>query len=35
MLRRRLHETGTNIEMLTGVLAHGRKTLPIPVLSKA
>jgi uncharacterized membrane protein YfbV (UPF0208 family) len=33
-LRRRLHETGTDIEMLTKVLAHGRKVLPIPVLTK-
>jgi hypothetical protein len=32
---RRLHETGPDIEMLTGVLAHGRKTLPIPLLTKA
>jgi hypothetical protein len=30
-----LHETGTDIEMLTKVLAHRRNALPIPVLTKA
>jgi hypothetical protein len=34
-LGRRLYETGTNIEMPTKVLAHRRKALLIPVLTKA
>jgi hypothetical protein len=34
-LRHRLHETGTDIEILIKVLAHGRKVLPIPVLTHA
>jgi hypothetical protein len=33
-LRRRLHETDIDVEMLTKVLAHGRKALPILVLRK-
>jgi hypothetical protein len=34
-LRRDLNETGTDIETLIKVLAHSRKDLPIPVLTKA